>query len=102
MGSRTNIEMDQQQEYKPVIIKEPPKIGKSIPELEKERNTMERELTSNIMLFNQRVTKHTDDLERGIMKEITGLQTELQKEEKRRTENDQMLLSQVNEFLINL
>lgn len=63
---------------------------------------MEMDLTSNVLLFNQRVTKQVDGLERGIMKEITGLQTELQKEEKRRVENDQMLLAQVNEFLINL
>ena len=53
---------------------------------------MEMSLTSGIMLFNQRVIKQIDNLEKGIMFEITGLQTELQKEEKRRTENDQCLL----------
>ena len=63
---------------------------------------MEMTLTQGIMLFNQRVTKQIDNLERGIMNEITGLQTELQKEEKRRTENDQCLLGQVREFLTNL
>ena len=73
-------------------IKKPPKVGKSLPELEKERNQMEMSLTSGIMLFNQRVIKQIDNLEKGIMFEITGLQTELQKEEKRRTENDQCLL----------
>ena len=64
-------------------IKKPPKVGKSLPELEKERNQMEMSLTSGIMLFNQRVIKQIDNLEKGIMFEITGLQTELQKEEKR-------------------
>ena len=63
---------------------------------------MEMSLTSGIMLFNQRVTKQIDQLEKGIMFEITGLQTELQKEEKRRTENDQCLLGQVRDFMTNL
>ena len=45
---------------------------------------MEMTLTSGILLFDQRVTKQVDQLERGIMNEITGLQTELQKEETRR------------------
>ena len=38
---------------------------------------MEMALTSNIMLFNQRVTKQVDELEKSIMDEITGLQNEL-------------------------
>ena len=63
---------------------------------------MEMTLTSSILLFNQRVTKQIDQLEMSVMYEGSGLQTELQKEEKRRVNNDQLLLGQVNEFLVNL
>ena len=63
---------------------------------------MEMTLTSSILLFNQRVTKQIDQLEMSVMYEVSGLQTELQKEEKRRVNNDQLLLGQVNEFLVNL
>ena len=49
------------------------KLGKSIPELERDRNQMEMTLTSSILLFNQRVTKQIDQLEKSIMYEVTGL-----------------------------
>ena len=49
------------------------KVGKSIPELERDRNQMEMSLTSSILLFNQRVTKNIEQLEKSIMYEVTGL-----------------------------
>ena len=38
--------------------------GKSLPELERERNNMELDLTADILLFNHRVTKQINDLEK--------------------------------------
>ena len=80
----------------------PPQGGRSIPELERERTKMELDLTSDILGFNQRVAKQITDLERSVMGEISSLQDELRKEEKRRTENDKELLSQVGSFLTGL
>jgi hypothetical protein len=84
------------------IEQSPNSIGLSIPQLEKERSDMELDLTSDIMMFNQRVTKQVNELEKQVMGEITGLQEELSKEETRRTENDSNLLMQVNNFLLGL
>ena len=47
---------------------------------------MELSLTSDILNFNQRVTKNIADLEKAVMSEITGIQDELTKEEQRRIE----------------
>lgn len=53
---------------------------------------MELDLTSDILGFNQRVSNQIEDLESTVMSEISQLQVELRKEEKRRTENDKQLL----------
>ena len=69
------------------------KIGMSIPEIEKQRIQMELNLTQDILIFNQRVTKQIKGLESNVTDEINGLTIELEKEENRRVNNDKMLLT---------
>ena len=63
---------------------------------------MELNLTQDILIFNQRITRQMKELERNVNEEINGLTTELEKEENRRVNNDKILLSQVQGFLQNL
>ena len=50
--------------------------GKSILELERERNQMELNLLADIMIFNQRVSEQIHNLEGSIRDEISEIQIE--------------------------
>lgn len=56
-------------------------IGKSIPELDRQRNQMELDLLKDILIFNQGVTRQIGQLEKSVKDEINGLQVEQEKEE---------------------
>ena len=63
---------------------------------------MELNLTHDILVYNQVVTKQINAMEQAVTQEINGFQIELEKEEVRRVTNDKILLSQVTNFLENL
>ena len=59
-------------------------------------------LTEGILGFNQRVTDQITNLEKDISAEISGLNSEISKEEEKRCEADKLLLDRVNAFLAGL
>lgn len=59
-------------------------------------------MTQDVLVYNHVVTKQIKAMEGAVTHEITSVQTELEKEEVRRVNNDKLLLGSVKDFLENL
>ena len=70
--------------------------------LEKERDLMEKDMTSQIIEFNMKVHQEAQQLDSTVKSELHALREELDREKQEREAYDQSLLESVSHFLLNL
>lgn len=70
--------------------------------VERERDDMEREMTSRVVQFNLGVRQKAQELDATVKSELHALREELERERAERQAYDQSLLDSVSHFLTNL
>lgn len=70
--------------------------------VERERDDMEREMTSRVVQFNIGVRQKAQEFDATVKSELHALREELERERAERQAYDQSLLDSVSHFLTNL